>query len=91
MITAKEARDLSGPTLEEQVAEELKVAETRIREEATLGKRKLSLHGPFWAHEGYSKTEAYKMARQVLVDQGFDVDFFYEERQFVDMYTVVKW
>ena len=43
MISAKEARELAGPTLEEQVQSELDKVETIIREAAGKGRRTASL------------------------------------------------
>lgn len=86
-ITAKEARELAGLTVEEQVADVF----AEIREAATKGKRKLSLHGQFWAYGGYNKTPEWLAAKKLLEDQGFVVSFYYNESQFVDMYTVVEW
>lgn len=86
-ITAKEARDLAGPTVEEQVADVFE----KIREAATSGKRRLHLHGQFWAYGGYHNKPDWLAAKKLLEDQGFVVTFYYNESQFVDMYTVVEW
>ena len=85
-ITAAEARRLAGPTVQERVDDVYPL----IREAAEAGKRSITLHD-WWANEGYSKTFEYKQACMILEGDGFKVEFFYEERQFVDMYTVVKW
>lgn len=85
-ITAAEARKLAGPTVQERVDE----VYPKIREAATKGERSIHLHD-FWAHEGYSKTAEYKQACMILEGEGYKVRFFYEERQFVDMYTIVEW
>ena len=87
MITAKEARELAGPTVEEQVAEVFEA----IREAATKGNRRLPLNGQFWAYGGYNKSPEWLAAKKLLEDQGFVVSFYYNESQFVDMYTVVEW
>jgi hypothetical protein len=85
-ITAAEARKLAGPTVQERVDE----VYPKIREAAEKGKRSIALH-EWWAHEGYSRTDEYKQACMILEGDGFKVDFFYEERQFVNMYTTVEW
>lgn len=85
-ITAKDARGLAGPTVEERVDDVL----GKIKTEAKSGKRKLALHG-WWANEGYKSSKDYKFAVSLLEERGFKVDFHYEERQFVDMYTVISW
>ncbi len=86
-ITAQEARELAGPTVQERVD----AVYPLIRKAAEEKKREVHLHG-WWAHGGYSgDTPDWKQACDILRQDGYTVDFFYEERQFVDMYTVVKW
>lgn len=85
-ITAQEARKLAGPTVQERVDEVYPL----IREAAENGQRSIALHG-WWANEGYSGSADWKQACKILEDDGYQVKFFYEERQFVDMYTVVEW
>lgn len=93
MITANEARELAGPTLEEKV----EALGRRIEELAKEGRRVLRCGYDYdqdqdlWIHGGYSSTEDWKKATQILRDKGFEVDFYYTELQFVDMYTRVKW
>ena len=86
-ITAAEARRLAGPSVEDRVNEVFDL----IRERATAGYHVLNLKDDFWTREAYSQTEAYKAAVKQLTSAGFAVRFFYEEHQFVDMYTVVEW
>jgi len=86
-ITAQEARKLAGPTVQERVDE----VYTLIREAATEKKRFVNLRDDFWVNEGYSKTKEYQQACMILEGEGYTVRFFYEERQFVDMYTIVEW
>ena len=85
-ITAHEARELAGPTVEERVA----AVYPLIREAAEKKQRRVALHD-WWAHEGYSKSKDYKQACMILEGDGYKVKFFYEERQFVNMYTLVEW
>lgn len=87
LITAKQARKISGLTAEEQV----ELVCEQIQKAAEEKKREIHLHGEFWAHGGYNLTDDYKCATKILKDLGYEVKFHYEERQFVDMYTVVKW
>jgi|APFre7841882654_1041346.scaffolds.fasta_scaffold22016_4 hypothetical protein len=87
MIAASEARELSGPTPQERVD----MIEPLIREAATAKKRKVVLHDSFWVNEGYKGTSDYKNACKILEGLGYKVEFFYEERQFVNMYTIVEW
>jgi hypothetical protein len=91
MITAKEARELSGPTFEEQVEVELEFVYGDIRTAAENKTRQVNLHSEFWTLGGYNNTDEYKAAVKKLEELGYTVEFFYEERQFVNMYTIVKW
>jgi predicted TIM-barrel fold metal-dependent hydrolase len=86
-ITAEEARKLSGPTIAERVDEVFEL----IRREAKPKVRELRLHDDFWTNEGYRRTKDWMEAAEMLAKEGFTVEFFYEERQFVNMYTIVKW
>ena len=87
MLTAMEARELAGPTPEERV----EIVTAAIREAAVAKKRKLALTDRFWVYEGYDRTADYQKACEMLKKLGYKVSFFYEERQFVDMYTIVEW
>ncbi len=86
-ITAEEARRLSGYNAEEYADEAFQL----IRIAATDGKREIRLHTKFWTQGGYSRTPEWQKACKILEDAGFSIQFFYEERQFVDMYTIVEW
>jgi hypothetical protein len=85
-ITAHEARELAGPTVEERVV----AVYPLIREAAEKKQRRVVLHD-WWAHQGYAGSKDYKQACMILEGEGYTVRFFYEERQFVDMYTIVEW
>lgn len=97
MITAKEARELAGPTLEEQLDEQLEYAYDRIRSAAEKKYRVIRLHNEFWRCGDYNQTDLYKKAVKELEKLGYTVKFHYEARhaglvrQFVDMYTIVEW
>lgn len=91
MITAKEARELAGPTPEEVVKEQLEFAYERIKLAAKNKHRSVNLTNEFWTRDGYSGTDEYKAAVKQLKVLGFEIEFFYEELQFVNMYTIVKW
>lgn len=84
-ITADEARKIAGPTIEEEIDD----VYVRIKSVAEQGERSIHLHD--WANDGYGNTEKYKALKKELEESGFEVEFFYEERQFVDMYVIVKW
>jgi hypothetical protein len=85
-ITAHEARELAGPTVQERVD----AVYPLIRKAAEEKHRHVTLNA-WWANSGYGGTKDYKQACDILRADGYTVEFFYEERQFVDMYTVVKW
>ena len=91
MITAKEARELAGPTLEEQLDEHLEYAYDRIRVAAEQKHRVVRLANDFWRHGGYNHTDLYQKAVKKLEELGFKVNFHYEALQFVNMYTIVEW
>ena len=86
-ITAQEARELAGPTVQEYVDE----VYPKIREAATAKKREVLLRDSFWANGGYSKSAEWKQACMILEGEGYIVTFFYAEYQFVDMGTKVEW
>lgn len=86
-LTAAAARELAGPTVSERVDSALEL----IRKAATEKKRKLSLHDDFWVHQGYGRTKDWTEAVKQLEALGYKVTFYYQELQFVDMYTVVEW
>lgn len=91
MITAKEAKEIAGPTLLEQLKEQLEYADKTIRSAAEQGHRVTRLSNEFWSRGGYDQSELYKKAVKELEKLGFTVKFFYEELQFVNMYTIVEW
>jgi len=86
-ITAAQARELAGPTIEERVAEVYPM----IRAAASKGMRAIWMGTGFWAQEGYSNSTIFKEACDILRNDGFHVKFYYEQRQFVDMGTEVSW
>lgn len=92
-LTAAEAREIAGPTVTERVD----AAIDMIRAAAEKKQRKVSLHDDFWVNGGYGSDRTTTLAKQYdeavkqLKELGFKVSFFYEERQFVNMYTVVEW
>jgi hypothetical protein len=85
-ITAQEARALAGPTVQERVD----AVYLLIRKAAEKKERRVHLHD-WWANEGYRGSAEYKQACMILEGDGYKVSFYYEERQFVEMYTIVEW
>lgn len=90
-LTAAEARKIAGPTFEETVGQMVDAALKDVRAAAEKKQRSIALHGHEWVHGGYSRTKEWMAAVAMLHGLGFKVDFFYEERQFVNMYTTVEW
>jgi len=92
-FSAAEARMLSGETVEEKVNSLLDA----IKEAATKGKRELRTSWEYhkdddlWVNGGYPQSADWKEAVEKLTGRGFEVSFYYQESQFVDMYTLVKW
>lgn len=91
MITAEEARRLAGPTLEEKV----EAIADGIKKAAEEKKRRYvppaSQDPDLWITGGYERSQEWLEAKKRLESLGYKVTFFYEERQFVDMYTVIEW
>ena len=86
-ITAAEARELATPVYQQHV----EAAYAAIRKAAEAGQSSISIGHGFWAQEGYTGTAVYKKACEVLREDGFTVEFYYTERQFVDMGTKISW
>lgn len=86
-FTAADARVLAGPSVEDHVDDALIL----IKSAAEKKQHTTSLTSSFWVTDGYGRTEKYKKACKQLEELGFKVDFFYQENQFVTMYTVVEW
>ena len=86
-ITAQQARQLAGPTVQELVD----AVYPKIEEAAKNKKRSIRLNDEFWVYGGYNSTFKWKEAVEHLKKDGYKVSFFYEEKQFVDMYTIVEW
>lgn len=87
MITAKEARELSGPTIEE-LAE---FFDKPIREAASKKERKITIYHGQLENEAYSRTKRWAEFVEYMHNLGFKAELFYEERQFVDMRITISW
>lgn len=93
MFTAKEARQLSGKSVEEKVEsllEAVRIAANNKQRELRCG-WSYKEDKDLWINGGYSKTTEWKQAKDILESLGFTVEFFYEDKQFVNMYTIIKW
>lgn len=93
MITAEEAKVLSGSTAEEL----LKPVEDAIREQAQKGRRELSLRMKPYADWAYSLNDEKALlpeereALNILRENGFSVTMCYNEGQFVDIALIISW
>lgn len=67
MITAKEARELAGPTFDEMVKEQLEFAYEQIRLATENRKREVVLHSEFWTRGGYNQAPEYQAAINKLI------------------------
>lgn len=83
-ITAKRARDLAGPTIEE----EIDAVYARIKAAAENKERSVELYD--WATEGYLNTEKYNALKKELTGSGFEVELCFGERE-ADTCVIVKW
>jgi len=91
MLEANEARKLAGVGDEDRAKELVIEVLEKVKTSAAAGKRVLHLHGKDWVHGPYNDDPTIKLAYKLLKDLGYKVFFFYEELQFVNMYTVVEW
>lgn len=91
MITAKEARKLAKVPDEDIIKEQLEYAAKEITDAAKAKRRFVNLTSDFFVRGGYDLDPTYKVVVEKLTELGFKVKFFYEERQFVNMYTIVEW
>ena len=87
LITARGARELAGPSVDEVV----QAACEKIRKAAKEGKREVNLRSDVWVYGGYNNSKLFQESSAKLKELGFEVKFHYEPRQFVDMYTIVEW
>lgn len=90
MITAEQARELSGPTCEEY----LKMLEEYIRPAAEAKKRSVTIRSePFaqWMYNESSLASEKKKTVDELRRLGFEVKLLYKESQFVDIGMIISW
>lgn len=86
-LTAEQARKIAGPTIDEYVDKALE----KIQKEAENKRRFVNLTDDFWTNGGYDQTPEWLEAKKQLELLGYKVEFFYEVRQFVNMFTIVQW
>ncbi len=94
MITADEARKLSGADDEDQ-ERALDMADNFIRKAAGDGRREIIMRQSEWADcPGLSdkRRQLIRRCRQSMRDFGFEVEGYYDEGgQFFDSGTRIKW
>jgi len=87
MITAKEAREKSGPTIEEMA----EFFEPHIIEAANKKIRTVTVYHGQLENEAYGHTETWRSFCKYMEELGYKAEFHYEERQFVDMRIKISW
>lgn len=90
MITAKEAKELSGPSSEDY----LEFIEKKITEAAKNKSKSILIRDePYarWLYSEKDNTQAAKTAMIKLRENGFELKFYYKEMQFVDMGLEIHW
>jgi hypothetical protein len=87
MITAKEARELAGPTIEEMA----EFFDKPIREAAAKKERSITVYHGALESEAYSNTKRWKEFVAYMAKLGFGAELYYYEGQFVDMRITIKW
>lgn len=91
MLKASEARKLAGIGDEEEAKALVYSALLDIERLAKGGKRQAFFKTEPWVQGVYKGEPTVKLAYKILEELGYTVTFFYEERQFVDMYTIIEW
>tara|TARA_R110000803_G_scaffold98985_1_gene167051 strand:+ start:988 stop:1281 length:294 start_codon:yes stop_codon:yes gene_type:complete len=92
-LTADKARELAGRTVEEAVDSILVSIEAKAKKKSRELKTgwEHKEDNELWERGGYATSEDWKEAKATLEGLGYTVTFFYEERQFVNMYTLITW
>ena len=87
MITAKEAIELAGPTIEEMA----EFFDKPIREAAANKERSITVSHGILENEAYSRTNRWKEFVAYMAKLGFVAELYYYEGQFVDTRITIKW
>lgn len=87
MITAKEAIEMSGPTIEEMA----QFFDKPIREAAAKKERSVTVYHGQLEDEAYGNTKRWKEFVDYMAKLGFLADLYYYAGQFVDMRITIKW
>ena len=87
-ITADMARELAGVV---DIEKDMEFAYNAIEQSAKTGGRTVILRSDLFSQGGLNCVKEWLKAVDELRTAGYAVEFFYEERQFVDMGTKVSW
>lgn len=87
MITVKEAKELSGPTIEEMT----EFFDKPIREAAAKKERSVTVYHGQLENEAYGRTKRWQHFVDYMAKLGFVAELYYYEGQFVDMRITIKW
>lgn len=87
MITAQEANELSGPSIEEMA----EFFDKPIREAAKARERKVTVYHGTLENEAYGNTEIWRRFSAYMKKLGFVTELYYYEAAFVDMRITIKW
>ena len=87
MITAKEAIEISGPTIEEMA----EFFDKPIREAAAKKERSVTVYHGVLENEAYGRTKRWQEFVTYMNKLGFVAELYYHEGQFVDMRITIKW
>ncbi len=94
MITAKEAREISGPSIDEQVKNALNDLSSMIRTSAEKKQSSITIRKEPYANWAYNRSNPGEVGEKVfdeLKSAGFKIDTFYRELQFADYGLVISW
>jgi alkylation response protein AidB-like acyl-CoA dehydrogenase len=87
MITAQEAVEIAGATIQEMA----EFFDKPIREAAAKKERSVTVYHGQLEKEAYGRTKRWEEFVAYMAKLGFVADFYYYEGQFVDMRITIKW
>lgn len=87
MITAQEARQLAGPTIQEMC----EFFDSHIRTAAEKGCREVTVYHGHLEDEAYGNTAVWKRFVAAMAELGFGAKLYYYEGQFVDTKITIYW
>lgn len=91
MITAREARELAGVSYEKELEEQLELVYEKIRIAAKKKLRTVVLSDKFWVNGAYKQSRGFVEASTKLKNNGFDVIFYTNPTQPINMYVSIEW